>query len=120
MPCAPELIRILRAHLAEFGTGGRLFQEVSGGDLPAITCRRVWDRAHQQTLSPTDYAYPLAKRIYDLRRACVSTWLGAGVPAPQVAEWAGHSVEVLLHIYAKCLVGQDQIAKRRIFATLRR
>ena len=40
VPCAPELTRILRAHLAEFGTGpgGRLFRGVGGGDLPAITC----------------------------------------------------------------------------------
>jgi hypothetical protein len=34
--------------------------------------------------------------------------------AVQVAEWAGHSVAILLKIYAKCLDGQDAIAKRRI------
>ena len=39
---------------------------------------------------------PLAKRRYDLRHAAVSLWLNAGVPATQVAEWAGHSVDVLL------------------------
>ena len=32
----------------------------------------------------------------------------------QVAEWAGHSVAVLLKTYAKCLDGQDAIAKLRI------
>jgi hypothetical protein len=31
-----------------------------------------------------------------------------------VAEWAGHSVDLLLRIYAKCVVGQDELAKRRI------
>lgn len=31
-------------------------------------------------------------------RAAVSTWLNAGVPPSQVAEWAGHSVAVLLQI----------------------
>jgi hypothetical protein len=30
-----------------------------------------------------------------------------------VAEWAGHGVDVLLRIYAKCVVGQDELAKRR-------
>jgi hypothetical protein len=40
--------------------------------------------------------------------------LNAGVPATQVAEWAGHSVAVLLRTYAKCIVGQDQAARRRI------
>jgi hypothetical protein len=37
----------------------------------------------------------------------------------QVAEWAGHSVDVLLRIYAKCVVGQDELAKRRISEALR-
>ena len=50
---------------------------------------------------------------YDLRHAAVSLWLNAGVPAPEVAERAGHSVEVLLRVYAKCLdEGQDLINTR--------
>jgi hypothetical protein len=32
----------------------------------------------------------------------------------QVAEWAGHSVEVLLKVYAKCLDGHDEVARRRV------
>jgi integrase len=54
------------------------------------------------------------RRPYDLRHAAVSTWLNAGVPAPQVAEWAGHSVDVLLRVYARCIYGQQYEAKRRI------
>jgi integrase len=65
-----------------------------------------------------DYQSPLAHRPYDLRHACLSTWLNGGVAAAQVAEWAGHSVEVLLRVYAKCLEGQDDIAKRRISEAL--
>ncbi|GAA1821463.1 hypothetical protein GCM10009835_47590 [Planosporangium flavigriseum] len=57
---------------------------------------------------------PLAARPYDLRHAAVSLWLNAGVPATQVAEWAGHSVHVLLKVYAKCIEGQDDVARRRI------
>ncbi len=41
------------------------------------------------------------------------------MPATQVAEWAGHSVEVLLRIYAKYIAGQDEAAKRRISDALR-
>lgn len=41
-----------------------------------------------------------------------------GVALTQVADWAGHSVEILLRVYAKCLEGQDEIAKRRIAAAL--
>jgi integrase len=57
-------------------------------------------------------------RPYDLRHAAVSLWLNSGVPATQVAEWAGHSVHVLLKVYAKCLYGQDHAAKERISRAL--
>jgi hypothetical protein len=60
------------------------------------------------------YASPLSKRIHGLRLACVSTWLNGGAPPTQVADWAGHSVAVLLKIYAKCIDGQDGINRRRI------
>jgi integrase len=63
-------------------------------------------------------AGPLAATPYSLRHACVSTWLNGGVPAPQVAEWAGHSVEVLLKVYAKCLDGQDAVARQRVMRAL--
>lgn len=83
-----------------------------------ITYRRAWRVAREAALSDQEQASPLPKRPYDLRHACVSTWLNAGVPAPQVVEWAGHGVEVLLRIYSKCIVGQDETAKRRIVSAL--
>ena len=60
----------------------------------------------------------LGKRPYDLRHACVSTWLAAGVPSTQVAEWAGHSVAMLHQIYAKVIAGQESSALARISAAL--
>lgn len=50
----------------------------------------------------------------------MSTWLSAGVDPAQVAEWAGHNVNVLLRVYAKCIVGRDKVARRRIAAALAR
>jgi len=41
-----------------------------------------------------------------------------GVPPTTVAEWAGHSVEVLLRIYAKCLDGGDALIRQRVQAAL--
>ena len=38
--------------------------------------------------------------------------------ATTVAEWAGHSVDVLLRIYAKCLDGGDALVRRRVEAAL--
>jgi hypothetical protein len=58
--------------------------------------------------------YGLRSYGYDLRHAAVSTWLNAGVPPAQVAEWAGHTVDVLLRVYAKCVAGQQDEAKRLI------
>jgi integrase len=116
VPTPPPLTRLLRTHLRDFGgaPGGRVFAGVQGGELASITYRRSWAKARRDTLSAAEAASPLAGRVYDLRHACVSTWLNGGIPPAQVAEWAGHSVAILLKIYAKCLDGQDAIAKRRI------
>jgi integrase len=78
----------------------------------------VWQKARGAALTEAEQRGPLAKVPYHLRHAAVSLWLNAGVPAPQVAEWAGHSVNVLMRIYAKCLDGQDEAARRRIEAAL--
>jgi integrase len=121
VPTHPKLTRLLREHLAKFGTApdGRLFGGVRGGDLPTITYRRARVKARQTALTAAEQASPLARRPYDLRHACLSTWLNGGVYPTQVAEWAGHGVDVLLRIYAKCVVGQDELAKRRISEALR-
>jgi integrase len=121
VPCVPELTRLLRRHLEEIGLGPdkRIFWGARGGVLPTCTYHRAWHKARKAVLTDEQYRSPLAKRPYDLRHACVSTWLNGGVPATQVAEWAGHSVEVLLRTYAKSLVGQYDTAKLRITAALR-
>jgi integrase len=87
--------------------------------LASVTYRRVWDHARQAVLTAAEYQSPLGRRVYDLRHACLSTWLNGGVPPAQVAEWAGHSVAVLLKVYAKCIDGQDAIARWRIDEALR-
>ena len=121
VPAHPELVLLLREHLALFGAAedGRLFSGVRGGELATVTYRRAWIRARHDALTEAEQASPLARRPYDLRHACLSTWLNGGVYPTQVAEWAGHSVDVLLRIYAKCVVGQDELAKRRIAEALR-
>jgi integrase len=91
---------------------------VRGGELPTITYRRAWIKARQTALTAAEQASPLARRPYDLRHACLSTWLNGGVYPTQVAEWVGHGVDVLLRIYAKCVAGQDELAKRRISEAL--
>jgi integrase len=120
VPCPPAVTKLLQDHIADFGgePTDPLFRGVQGRPLATITYRRAWDQARRSALADEEYRSPLARRPYDLRHACLSTWLNGGVAPTQVAEWAGHSVEILLRVYAKCLEGQDDIAKRRIVAAL--
>ena len=102
----------IAAHCLE--DGDRLFTGVRrGDDLAAIVVRRAWTAARLEVLGENVTApdgtttrvvrTPTAKKVYDLRHACLTGWLNSGVPAPQVAEWAGNSVPVLLGTYAKCI-----------------
>ena len=124
VPAPPPLVRILRWHIAVFGCApdGRLFITrhglYGGGPVSRVTYSRVWRAARKAALTPAQHQSPLAKRPYDLRHACLSLQLNAGVPATQVAEWAGHSVQVLLRVYAKCIEGQDEAARRHIEGAL--
>ena len=121
VPCSPQLTAMLRHHLDAFGTGrgGLLFRaERGGGRIGSTVYGRLWAKAREAVLTPEVVASPLAKRPYDLRHAAVSTWLNAGVEATRVAEWAGHSVAVLLRTYAKCLDGGEQTARDRVQAAL--
>ncbi|MER5195943.1 hypothetical protein ACWD3J_26570 [Streptomyces sp. NPDC002755] len=116
VPVPPRLVRMLHAHIAEFGTvkDGRLFANERGGVVASATYWRVWDEARHLTLTPEQAASPLAARPYGLRPAALSSWLNAGVHPTEVAERAGNSVEVLLSRYVKCLDGRQDVANRRI------
>lgn len=116
VPVHPELVALFRHHIETFGAGpgGRIFIGPLGGMLAEWAYLAVFHTARQEALTETEAVTPLLGRPYDLRHAAVSTWLNAGVPAAQVAEWAGHSVDVLLRVYVKCIAGQQGEAKRRI------
>jgi integrase len=109
VPIPPELVRLIRWHIDQFGTGpdGRIFRSVNGNPIGPSTYNRVWSDARRIGLSPAQYGSVLLKRPYDLRHAGVTVRLYAGVPERQVAEWAGHSVEVLRRVYSKILDGFD-------------
>ncbi|MER6680748.1 tyrosine-type recombinase/integrase [Streptomyces olivaceoviridis] len=120
VPIPPPLVRLLREHLREFGTAkdGRLFASERGNVIAASSYSRAWKQARELALVPDQVASVLAFRPYDLRHAGVSQWLNSGVPAPEVAARAGHSVDVLLKIYAKCIDGQEQEMNDRIMQGL--
>ena len=116
VPLHPELVALLSEHLKKYppGPDGRVFTGPRGGIFNDRAYLKVFHQARAAAFIGQEAASLLARRPYDLRHAAVSTWLNAGVPAPQVAEWAGHSVDVLLRVYAKCISGQQHDAMRRI------
>ncbi|WP_131769425.1 tyrosine-type recombinase/integrase [Candidatus Protofrankia californiensis] len=116
VPIPPELVALLRRHIDTYGTGegGRLFCTLRGGPPQDSHYTALWRKARAAALTPAQAASPLARRPYDLRHAAVSLWLNAGVPATEVARRAGHSVDVLLRVYANCVDGQDQFVNDRI------
>jgi len=115
-----NFVHILRRHIEIFGTvgDGRLFSSDRGNVVASTAISDVWAEARTWALTPGQVASPLAGRPYDLRHAAVSLWLNAGVSPQDVAQRAGHSVEILLRVYAKCLHGGEVIANERIEAAL--
>lgn len=123
VPIHPELVEILRAHLVEFGPksgDGRLFVGAHTGPVTDRTYLRVFHRARAAALTPEEAASPLMEVPYALRHAAVSTWLRSTGDAALVARWAGHSVAVLLKVYAKAVDGSEQESLDRIWTATRR
>ncbi|MEO3875318.1 tyrosine-type recombinase/integrase [Nonomuraea sp. B12E4] len=116
IPIPPVLVAILREHIATYGTAhdGRIFTTRTGGTYSSSAHSYVWQEARKLAFTPAQIASSLAARPYDLRHAAVSLWLNAGVPAVEVAKRAGHSVDVLLRVYAKCMDGQQEQINNKI------
>lgn len=120
VPIPPVHVAILRHHLDTFGTtgDGRLFRAASGAPVQSSTYGHVWQDARRYALPEVERNSRLAAVPYDLRHAGVSLWLNSGVPPTEVAARAGHSVEVLLKVYAKCIHGQRDRLNTLIEAAL--
>lgn len=116
VPIHPRLVVRIRKHLKKFGYGpdNRLFIGPKGAVPSPETYGRVWRKAREAALTEDELERNLATVPYNLRHACVSSWLAFGVEPNQVAEWAGHSVKTLLGTYAKCLEGSAERGKQRI------
>ena len=123
VPLNARAIKILRSHVNTWSCGpdGHLFVARTGKAGKPLsppytalvspeTIGRAWARARVEALAPSQIDTVLARRPYDLRHARLTWWLNAGVPPTQVASWAGHSVRVLLDVYAGCVDGGEQQA----------
>ena len=112
---------MLREHIDQFGTApdGRLFRSENGNPIQQSTWWQVWQKVRKASLSPEELASPLMRRPYDLRHSGVTWRLNSGVPATEVAAWAGHSVEVLMRVYARCVTGLEDVWISRMDGALR-
>jgi integrase len=78
-----------------------------------------WQKVRKASLSTEELGSPLMRRPYDLRHSGVTWRLNSGVPATEVAAWAGHSVEVLMRVYARCVTGLEDVWISRMDGALR-
>jgi integrase len=116
VPIPPRLVELLCEHIKrhDLAPDGRYFRGLHGGPLATSIYERWWRLAREKAFTPAQVASPLAKRPYDLRHAAASLWLNAGVPATEVARRLGHSVAVLLRVYANCIDGGEDGVNDRI------
>ena len=116
VPVPPQLARLLRWHLHTYGSApdGRLFQGSRGGPVSESLYGRIWHQARAAAMPEDGTGTQHVRRPYDLRHVALSLWLACGAPPAEVAARAGHSVRVLLSIYAHCIPGCDQIASQHI------
>jgi integrase len=91
VPIHPDLAKLLRDHLTEFGTGpgGRIFSLPRGGIVTSTAYIVIFHKARTAAFTEAE------------------------------TEWAGHTVDVLLRVYAKCISGRQEAAKWRILDATR-
>jgi integrase len=78
----------------------------------------VWAKTRGLALTEAQAASAFARRPYDLRHGAASLWLNAGVQPTEVARCLGHSVAVLLRVYANCVDGEQDVVNERIALVL--
>ncbi|GAA3409134.1 tyrosine-type recombinase/integrase [Streptosporangium vulgare] len=120
IPIPPLFVEILREHIETYSAekDGRLFRTSKGRPFSSSAYSAVWREARRLAFTAEQVVSPLAARPYDLRHAAVSLWLNAGVPPTEIAQRAGHGVDVLLRVYAKCIEGQRARANSQITQAL--
>jgi integrase len=99
VPFPPELVANLKAHIHRWPPiGGRASSNGAGRPIPAHNYGKVW-RRERALLWPTGHPCSGAT-VYDLRHTAATMMLRAGVNPSEVALRLGHSVDMLMKVYA--------------------
>jgi integrase len=99
VPLAPDLVERLRWHMERWPpVNRRVFTNAAGRTPTSTNYGPVWVRARAK-LWPEEHR--LGKTtVYDLRHSAATVMLRAGVPPAEVARRLGHSVDILMRVYA--------------------
>jgi integrase len=99
VPMAPDLVQRARWHMERWPpVNGRVFTNTARRTPTTTNYGPVWVRARTK-LWRDDHR--LGKtRVYDLRHSAATMMLRAGVPPAEVARRLGHSVDILMRVYA--------------------
>jgi integrase len=99
VPLAPELVERLRWHMERWPpVNGRVFTNAAGRTPTTTNYGPVWVRARTDRWPN---GHRLGKTtVYDLRHTAATMMLRAGVPPAEVARRLGHSVDILMRVYA--------------------
>ena len=117
VPLPPDLVTRLRWHLGLLEDGaGPLFLNARGRPMTASNYSEVWDRARTAVWGE-DPSLSSAT-LYDLRHAAATMMLRASVPAAEVARRLGHSIDVLMRVYAGVLVDEQDRSNELIDAEM--
>ena len=98
-PMTPALAAILKEYIGT-RTEGLMVTTRSGSVVTQSNFWRAWKRARQEKSWTT----------YDLRHTCATNWLRAGIDVRIIANWLGHSPEVLFNTYAGAMEGSNKRA----------
>lgn len=113
VPLPPDVVVMLRLHLKRWPpVDGLVFTNANGRSVTAENYGKVWNRA-KPALWPTHH-HLASTTPYDLRHSAATSMLRAGVAPSEVARRLGHSVDVLLRVYAGVSRDESERANRAI------
>jgi integrase len=119
VPLPPPLVELLRRHqgLLE-DPDGLLFLNARGRPMTASNYSTVWQTTRDRAWGHDEHL--ASATLYDLRHAAATMMLHAGVPPAEVARRLGHSIDVLLRVYAGVLRDEQDRSNELIDAEVAR
>jgi integrase len=119
VPIAADLVDRLLWHIQRWPpVAGRVFSNAAGRPPTTTNYGPVWTRVRKHVRAP---GHQLSKTtVYDLRHSAATMMLRAAVPPAEVARRFGHSVDVLMRVYAGVFDDERERSNQLIDSALHR